>query len=209
MTSIADTINCAINANQLNTFPSTTLDHLLLQSPAEECTATPIIFSATRSGADLSYPLPFRYDTSGTVSYGDDVHLMTGSLVIPANATIATDTVNARWDGIMEAPEDVVITPLMSDWYTLSSMMPISPQVFDCMSTEVHEAEGASIVAWPNPFADGVTVAVVPRTAQVDVLNSLGVLIHRGPLNAMEWRGRTSGMYVLRINGRALPVIKE
>ncbi len=209
MTSIADTINCAISANQLNTFPSTMLDHMLLQSPAEECTATPIIFSATRSGADMSYPLPFRYDTSGTVSYGDDVHLMTGSLVIPANATSATDTVKARWDGIAEVPEDVVITPLMSDWYTLGSLMPISPQVVDCLSTEVREAEGASVVAWPNPFSDHLDATVIPKSAPVEVLNSLGVLIHRGPLNEVEWRGRTPGMYVLRINGRALPVIKE
>lgn len=213
MTSIADTINCAINANQLNTFPPTTLDHMLLQSPAEECSATPIIFGATRSSTDLSFPLPFRYDTTGTVSYGDDVYLMTGSLVIPSNATSATDTVNARWDGITEAPEDLVVTPLMSDWYTLGSMMPIAPQVFDCLSTDVDKAEGASIVAWPNPFSDRFQLSGVDGSTPVQVTDAIGRVLFSGAVHGPIGMGWLNGEYTIAVlysdAPRMLRVVKQ
>lgn len=210
MTSIADTINCTINADQLNAFPSSTLDHMLLQSPAQECSAAPIVFGATRSSNDLSFPLPFRYDTAGTVSYGNDVHLMTGSLVIPANATSATDTVLARWDGVAEAPEDVVITPLLSDGYTLGSVMPISPQVFDCLSTEVKEAEGETIVAWPNPFTDQLQLSGMDVRTPLRVIDPLGRIVFSGVVQGPIGEHWSRGVYTIIMLGRkALRVVKE
>ncbi len=208
MTSIADTINCAINASQLDAFPPTTLDHMLLQSPAEECSALPIVFEATRSGSDMSYPLPFRYDTAGTISYGDDVHLMTGSLMIPANATNATDTLMARWDGVVETPEDAVIEPVMSAWYTLSSMLPVAPQVFDCLSTQVHEAEGETIVAWPNPFTEELELTGVPPTVPVRLLNATGSVLYEGPAQHIYPGRLMPGVYMVQVQGAVLRVVK-
>ena len=120
ITNSADTLNCLFVANEVDTAPPTTVGYALDQAPAEECGATPIRFDATRTAADISYPLPCRYDTSGTVGYGNDAHLMTGSLMIPPNALSANDTILARWDDLNENTEEVIIAPLTSAVYTNS-----------------------------------------------------------------------------------------
>lgn len=200
----ADTINCVFNADLVSAMPASTVNHELLQAPATECGATPIIFGATRGGVNLSYPLPFRYGTSGTVHYGDDVHLLTGSLMIPAQAGCAADTVPARWDELAEPVEEMVITPLSTEWYNLTSLTPTAPQVFDCLVAVVGEEQEGTIRVWPNPSPGVFNLAVLaPGVAgDVEVFNVLGQRITTLPIEKgrarIDLSAEPAGTYLLR-----------
>jgi hypothetical protein len=198
ITNSLDTVNSLFSANEVSAMPPSTVTLTLVSSLAQECGLVPIVFSAERTSDDLSFALPVRYTKSGDVVYGDDVHLLTGSLVIPANGTSQLDSVVARWDDLVEAPESVTLTPMITNWYTLSGEEPLDLLVYDCLQTGGEEVvQLAPLVAWPNPFTDRFLVRAANGSAPVEVIDASGTRVFRGPLASVDARPWPPGFYVL------------
>lgn len=197
ITNSTDTINCAFNANNVNAMPPTTMEHAFLNNTAEECGPLPAVFQATRTSADVSFPLPFSYLTGGAVTYADDVHLMTGSLMIPSGAPTNTDSITPRWDDITESPEFVAVQTWYSNLYTLPQFVSYSANVFDCLGTAVEENEEHAIVAWPNPFTETFAIRGLAPSATVTVLDALGRTVYSGKMSSELGRGWNAGAYTV------------
>ncbi len=71
--------------------------------------ATNLVYTVTRSAASAS-PLTINLTTSGTATAGSDYSGNVASVIIPANATTATVTIDPTVDGTVEANETVILT---------------------------------------------------------------------------------------------------
>jgi len=80
-------------------------------SPASvaEDGATNLVYTVTRSAASAS-PLTVNLTTSGTATAGSDYSGNVASVIIPANATTATVTIDPTVDGTVEGNETVILT---------------------------------------------------------------------------------------------------
>ena len=134
------------------------------------------------------------------MSFGNDVHLMTGSLMIPSNALSANDTILARWDDLVENTEEVIIAPLTSAVYTLNPMMPMAAQVFDCLGTSVaEEANADAIHAWPNPFTESFTLRNASSSTRIIAMNALGQCVYDGPYHEAMGAAWPAGVYTIAV----------
>ncbi len=212
ITNSLDTINCAFTPNLLNAVPPTTMEHAFLNTTAEECGPLPAVFQATRTSTDLSFPLPFSFLTGGAVTFGDDVHLLTGSLMIPSGATANTDSITPRWDDISESPEFVAVQTWYSNLYTLPQFVSHSANVFDCLGTAVEEVANTGMRAWPNPFTETFSVTGLPPSAAIRLVDAQGRTVHSGLASVHLGRDLSPGVYTILFdhiaNRSALKIIK-
>ena len=213
ITNSMDTINCVFNQSLLSALPATEVTLSLDVLIAQECDPDEFIFSVERNSTDYSFPLPVRYDTSGTATYGDDLHLLPGSLMIVHGGTAASDLYLARPDGITEPTEYAVITPLASPLYTLSSPLSIAPQLVDCLGTGVEDVGlEKEIVAWPNPFTETFSLSGLPSSTPITVHNAMGQVIHQGRIDDPAGVGWPAGVYrvsVAPFNSGPITVVKQ
>jgi len=91
-------------------------------SPASvsEDGATNLTFTVTRS-LNLSSPTTVNITTGGTATSGADYAGGVATVVIPANATTATITINPTVDGTVEADETVALTVAAGTGYTVGA----------------------------------------------------------------------------------------
>jgi outer membrane autotransporter protein len=91
-------------------------------SPASvsEDGATNLTYTVTRS-LNLSSPTTVNITTGGTATSGGDYAGGVATVVIPANATTATITINPNVDGVVEADETVILTVAAGTGYTVGA----------------------------------------------------------------------------------------
>ncbi|HPT56656.1 MAG TPA: putative Ig domain-containing protein, partial [Casimicrobium sp.] len=82
--------------------------------------ATNLTFTVTRS-LNLSSPTTVNITTSGTATSGVDYVGGVATVVIPANATTATITLNPTVDGVVEPDETVILTVAAGTGYTVGA----------------------------------------------------------------------------------------
>lgn len=165
---VQDTTNVTFSWSTQTQLPATTVQLNEATIIAEECTATAATFTGSRASANLSYPLPVRYDTSGAVSWADDVHLLTGSIIIPAGQTTATDSVFARNDSFTEPAEPVklALRPTGIPLYTSAVADSALMNVVDCLTSSTAETvQSTSFAVFPNPASDHILL-LLPEDAQ-------------------------------------------
>ncbi|MGL5892538.1 MAG: right-handed parallel beta-helix repeat-containing protein, partial [Bacteroidia bacterium] len=165
---VPDTTNVTFTWSTQPQLPATTVQLNEATNIAEECTATAATFTASRTSSNLLWPLPVRYDTSGAVSWGDDVHLLTGSLIIRAGQTTATDSVFARYDSLSEPAEPVklALRPTGIPLYTYTPADSALMNAVDCLSSSTSETvQPTGFAISPNPASDQILL-LLPQGVQ-------------------------------------------
>ncbi len=134
---VADTSDVDFTFDSYTSLPTTGLSANILSNMAVECSGDLAEYNLSRSSEKIDYPLGVSISTSGTASLGDDIHLLAGGLVIPANSLITSRSIAARQDGIVESTENIELL------FSINSIDPsevdssIELDVVDCNSSEV------------------------------------------------------------------------
>jgi Secretion system C-terminal sorting domain/Right handed beta helix region len=151
-TNVAQQTNVSFNfTNQTDLQNNVTLNQI--QNTAIECNNTIGSFEISRILTNISYPLGVSYSKSGNTTFGDDVHLMTGGLVIPSNASSITETIEARKDFITEADENLQIA-ISSNALYVQSLNIANFTIKDCTILNTDDKKLTSLKMYPNPAKD-------------------------------------------------------
>jgi hypothetical protein len=129
---VKDTAKVAFTYSTQKILPASSISLIVNKSQISECSEQPAVFSAVRSSVNINYPLGVSYDTSGTAYYGDDVHLLTGGMVIPANATVKKESIIPRKDEFKEAAESVILSLKPASFYITGNAATGNMLITDC-----------------------------------------------------------------------------
>ncbi len=121
-----------------------------IQNTAIECNATNATFEVARNSINTTYPLGISYSKSGSATFGDDVHLMTGGLIIPANVLDKTETIAARNDALTEVDETVLFGITSNPLY-VQTLNIANFTIKDCTNLDFESNKLMAIEIYPNP----------------------------------------------------------
>ena len=181
------------------------------QNEAVECDATLANYTVSRTSSNISYPLGISYAKSGTVIFGDDVHLMTNGLVIPANAISKTETILARKDLFSEANEAISLSIIPSNSYTVSTNSSSNFVVKDCQNLNINEIIISKIKVYPNPVSDFLHIENFENLSIIQITNSLGQIIFTENCSntKIDFSNFQSGIYFLKLDNSTFKIIKK
>lgn len=175
---VADTVNVTYTYSNQTLLPATTVGISVLQQNAIECNQTPAIQSFTRNSVNISYPLGVAYTNSGTCIMGDDVHYLTGGIVLPASLNQVSDSIWARDDKVTE-PGDTLNTSLAArSGYVLGNNNNGNVQISDCNTVIVVDSNNSTkpFIMYPNPTKGLVFIKSNSTAEKIEVYNVTGQL---------------------------------
>lgn len=105
--------------HQLPTRPSVTLS--ADASTVAETSSSPVTYTLSRSGNDLSAALPVNLAISGTATAGADYSAISATITMPADSNSQTFTLTPIDDAVAENTESVIIQILPDPAYTIGS----------------------------------------------------------------------------------------
>jgi hypothetical protein len=198
---ISTPINVAMTYDLVNTLPQSNLFWSINAPNAYECTQQAADFKVQRTSTQTNYPLSVHYQTNGTALLGDDVHLPTNTLVIPANQFSASENIIARQDGILEPLESYQVFPQNSALYSNNSTNLLDLSVFDCLGSGlVEQGMVALFSVSPNPVVDIFEIKSDLPWKKVNLYNELGVKMETFLDNEMKSiQHLPDGVYFLEI----------
>jgi hypothetical protein len=150
---VLDTNNVTFTYNHQNNLPPTAVSLSFTNNQLVECTGFPTIVTLNRSSTRQDYPLPVNIDTIGNVTFGNDLHLMTGGYVIPSDSSSLKDSLYAREDKIAEGLESFSLPLTQNGLYFFLASATYSFAINDCT---VNNDENISVLndplkIYPNP----------------------------------------------------------
>jgi hypothetical protein len=139
---VKDTTKVGFTYNNQKILPGSSISLIVDKSKTSECGEQAASFSAVRRSANIKYPFGVSYNTRGTVYYGDDLHLLTGGMVIPANATAKKQSIIPRKDEFKEPAESIILSlkPGSAEKAGKSAMVNI--RIIDCNRAIDNKPEG-------------------------------------------------------------------
>lgn len=152
---VQDTINLRLEYALLDSLPQTTLEINSENPNMVECDSTPTSITVRRNSNQLDYPIAYRYKVYGSASFGDDVHIPTGMVMIPANTISRQDSLYARQDDKIEPEETFVAEPMPSTLYS-TTLAPLDFTIRDCTSNSnnIVAQNVYTVLIYPNPVSD-------------------------------------------------------
>lgn len=210
---VQDTINCGFTFTNQISLPITTITINALSNKGIECNQQSGIFSCDRVSLDISYPLGVSYSKFGTVDWGDDVHLMTGGIVIPSGLTFKTDTILPRIDNITEVPETVDLTISSNSLYVIGSPNTLTIEIDDCFTDVVNNNTNlTTIKVYPNPFFSSLEVIETVVDGHILITDQMGNKVYQMIAQSEQTHINTTnliaGIYILhyRINNEQIAI---
>lgn len=188
--------NFTLISNSQTSLPQTKASLISVNS-ANEC-GLKGKFWAVRLSNRVNYPLGVSIDTSGSVTYGDDVNSIPKGLIIPANSILKTEEINARKDGINEPLENVNIKLIPSTLYEqYSNNSKITIKIINCNVGSSNVREGiessknktfyneSSVMMFPNPVNNKVMIKSEEpfENAELIITNVMGLILKNEKLN--------------------------
>jgi Secretion system C-terminal sorting domain/Right handed beta helix region len=208
-TDVPQQTNITFTNNNQTSLPITNVSINSTQNEAIECNSTLANYTFSRTSTSINYPIGLSYTKTGTVTFGDDVHLMTNGAVIPANETSKTETILARKDLISEPNENISLSISPSNAYTITANSNTNLIVKDCSSlySKIFDTNSEKLVIYPNPATNSFSVQVPTyigtKNIQVDILDVLGRKVKEAQLNnnfdLIDVSNLKTGTYVVQI----------
>ena len=197
-------------SNQIN-LPVTTTSIFSNQNTAVECNNTLANYTVSRTSTNINYPLGVSYSKSGTVTFGDDVHLMTNGAVIPTNATSVIETIVARKDLLLETDETIVLSISPSNSYVNSPVSSTNFIVKDCQNLNINQEGFSKIKVFPNPVSDILFIENYQTNDKIQITNSLGqvVFYENNANNKIDFSKFQSGIYFMKLNNLNFKIVKK
>jgi hypothetical protein len=206
-TSVPSLLNVSYTYTNQVALPTTNINLLPLNTSAIECNSTLAQYKVTRASSNITYPLPVAYLTSGNAAFGDDVHLFTGGLVIPADSISFTESIKARNDLITEPIENIGLGLAVNSLYTFGPNNAIIFQLLDCIAVKLEKAHSnIEVVVFPNPNTGEFQVQLkqASENLKIKIKNSLGKIVfesimdtgNRKNINISNW---DAGIYYLSL----------
>jgi len=177
---VADTTDVDFTYNIQPALPSLDVSGEILASTAVECDSTLATYRLARQSTRTDYPFGVAVDTSGSATFGDDLHIVPGGWVIPANELEIERSFTARQDARVEDVETAELYLLESDLYTLESISVLSFNLYDCLLISTDDNLAPSrINVFPNPASTHLYISNEgdPSTITVRIFSANGKLV--------------------------------
>ena len=155
---VNDTINCDYTFTNQTSLPISTVNLNVINNTATECSEQNASYKLERISSNICYPLGITYTNSGEVVLGDDIHLPTNGVIIPANQTTVMDSIVARQDKIIETNETIRITIQNSMFYNIGFNGSNVFDVVDCPILYTKISEDNKTPIYPNPMNNFITI---------------------------------------------------
>lgn len=202
-TNVPDTLNCGYTYSNQTSLPATSVGIIDKNITALECNQQHAIFEVNRESSDISYPLGVSYTNSGTVSLGDDAHLLTQGLILAADAKVFAEHVSARHDSITESVESLSFEIQSSEFYDAISNNGAVIEFKDCEEVTADDLEVAGLRIYPNPVSSQLIIENSRNDAIiVSVYNIFGVLVYSVNIfetELIDIEALANGVYFIRI----------
>lgn len=206
---VPDTTNVTFTYSTQQTLPSCQVNLSTINYQALECSGAPATFTTSRQSSDVSYPLPVKINISSTATLGDDIHLMTGAVIIPANKISATDSVIARNDNIQEATEEIHISLTQINMYDIGPRNNVNLEIINCpVFSAIDNILSYNTSVFPNPTTDKITIITDKsfNITTVKILDMTGqtIIEQKKPKSnylIFNLSGQANGIYIIEIDG--------
>ncbi|MCB1629368.1 MAG: hypothetical protein KDI48_16680, partial [Xanthomonadales bacterium] len=159
--------NCDLGAVEIPALPSISI--AVAPASVSEDGPTDLVYTVTRS-LNLPAPTLVNITTAGTATSGVDYFGGVTNVVIPANATTATVTINPGVDATVEPDETVILTLTAGSGYTLGAPISATGTILN------DDVPSATISVSPASVAeDGATNLVYTVTLNQAAFNPISV----------------------------------
>jgi hypothetical protein len=179
-TNVPSLVNVNFTYTNQVALPITNINLSQLNTSAIECDSTLAQYKIVRGSTNITYPLPVVYKTNGNVIFGDDVHLMTGGLVIPSDSFSFTESIKARNDLMTESTEIISLGLASNNLYTFGPNNAIIFQLVDCIAVPLENVTSSiDAVIYPNPNAGEFQVQIKQeaKNLKIKIKNSFGEIV--------------------------------
>lgn len=203
-TIVPQIINCNYTFTNQTLLPNTSVFLTPIENTAIECNGQNAVFEVERTSSSVSYPLGINYANSGTVSLGNDSHLLTNGLVIPANQNLKTISISARDDNKTELDETLNFTFQNNALYSVNGGNLVALNISDCNLLNITDSEKDVFNMYPNPTSDFITIENPNNEVlQIKLFSLLGQeLISKSitKTEAIETKYLLPGSYIVTIS---------
>jgi hypothetical protein len=216
-TNVPTMVNVNYTFSNQTSLPSNLLSIAIAQSEAVECSGQMGLLSATRHSTNIAYPLGVSYDTIGSsVAFGDDIHLRTKGFIFTAGDSVATQSVSARNDFLLENMETMKLQLDTSTLYNLGANNQSQIQVIDCYSLGINESNTMSACnLYPNPTSDQLMLKTSATDMKIVAItdcigNKMALPVTQNAQTFwLDCRALQSGIYFIRTNKQMLKFVKQ
>ena len=201
--------NVNYTSSTQNSLPSNTISLNSSSNTAVECNATTANLEVSRVSTRINYPLGINYNATGNVVFGDDIHLMTGGLVIPTNANSKTEFILARKDFITETDENIALNIGLNPLYTQPANN-LTFTIKDCNVLKIEDNNFQNIKVYPNPVSQILTIDGLNDNLEFKIFNVLGQEIISQKTNKIDFSSFEKGIYFIKFGDqRIIKVVRD
>ena len=212
-TNVAQQTNVNFTYTNQISLPNTLVSFNQVQSTAIECNATNAVFEFSRTSQNITYPLGISYSKSGTATLGNDVHLMTGGLVIASNIIAKTEIITARNDAITEVDETVLLGISSNPLY-VQTLNITNFTIKDCNNLDFESNKLMAFEVYPNPVNNKFNI-LTPNSenSELSIFDLHGRIIKNqfleNNLTEIDSSQLANGIYILEIKTEKIKYISK